>query len=190
LSNFCDILSRLVLIVVVAGVIQVKAGEVKEASVTYEKGVYRLVFNVVIDAELNKVRTIVTDYPHLYQLSQMLTQSTLMDTPKDQPPRRLLVAHVCWLIFCREIRAVEDIETANDVINTRLVPEQCDFKSGSTRWQLSALAERSSRIEFTSDLQPDFWIPPVIGPLLVKRRLMKEALLLIDNIETVASAHD
>ena len=190
MNNLREILARLALILIVGCACPLKAGEVKEASVTYEKGVYRLVFKVVIDADLKKVRTIVTDYQHLYQLSQMLTQSTLMDTPKDRPPRRLLVARVCWLIFCREIRAVEDIETAGDVINTRLIPEQCDFKSGSTRWQLSALAERSSRVEFTGDLQPDFWIPPVIGPLLVKHRLMKEALLMIGNIETVAAAYD
>jgi hypothetical protein len=180
---------RLALLLLVVCNQTASAGEVHASNVAYADGVYRLAFDVVIDAELDAVLAIVTDYERLERLSEMLIESTLIETPAGAPLRRMLVARTCLLIFCRSLRVVEDIEAAENVIVTTIVPEQSDFRSGGTRWVLTALDERRCRIEFTGVEEPDFWIPPVLGPLLVKRRLLKEARLVISNIEA-AAAHD
>ena len=43
-------------------------------------------------------------------------------------------------------------------------------------------------MRFRYVMEPDFWIPPIIGPLLIKRSLLREAEYTIDRIEALASA--
>jgi hypothetical protein len=35
-------------------------------------------------------------------------------------------------------------------------------------------------------VEPDFWIPPLIGPWLIKRKLLSETLETVDNLEQLA----
>jgi hypothetical protein len=40
-----------------------------------------------------------------------------------------------------------------------------------------------SRIKLYSELEPAFWIPPLIGPYLIKQKMMSEAKKTIKRIE-------
>lgn len=181
---------RLAIILLIAFNQSLSAGQVNHSSVDYKAGVYSLSLDVEIDAAFEIVRLIVTDYASLDQLSNMLIESAMISSPDDKLKRRLLVVRTCILFFCRNVRMVEEIEeVGSDVIITTIIPEQSDFKSGQTRWTLTELDDHRSRIELNGIQEPDFWIPPLIGPLLVKRKLLKEALELIDNIETMTK-HD
>ena len=164
------------------------AGQVNYSSVEYEAGVYSLSFEMDIDAALEKVRALVTDYDNLANLSRMLVESEIISAPGDPVKLRLLVVRACVLFFCRDMRMVEGIEEPEeDVIVTTVIPEQSDFKSGMTRWQLTGLADRKTRIAFSCREEPDFWFPPIIGPLIVKHRLLREAEVIINNIETISA---
>ncbi|MEA2079826.1 MAG: hypothetical protein U9P00_08215, partial [Pseudomonadota bacterium] len=50
-------------------------------------------------------------------------------------------------------------------------------------WQEAA----GTRILMRSELAPDFWIPPLLGPWLIKRELRAEALQTMHNLERVAA---
>lgn len=182
--------TRLAIIMLIAFNQSLSAGQVNHSSVDYKAGVYSLSLDVEIDAAFETVREIVTDYANLDQLSNMLIESAMISSPDDKFKRRLLVARTCILFFCRNVRMVEDIEeVGSDVIITTIIPEQSDFKSGQSQWRLTELDNQRSRIEFKGTQEPDFWVPPLIGPILVKRKLLKEALKLIDNLEIMAK-HD
>jgi len=176
--------TRLSLLLALVLSMQAGAGNIQSASVDYKAGVYSLSFNVVIDAELDSVRAIVTDYARFDQLSEMVIESALLDTPHADQERRLLVIRPCILVFCRDLRMVEDVTVeGHDRIATTVVPDQSDFKSGKTHWQLTGVDRQHTRIEFYGYEEPGFWIPPLFGPVLVQRRLLKEAMTIITNIE-------
>jgi hypothetical protein len=181
---------RLALLLLIIGSGPLPAGEVNHSGVTYQAGVYSLEFDVVIEAELDTVRGYVTDYANLDQLSELIIESELLEPPATDSKRRLLVVRPCILFLCRNLRVVEDItEVRPDQIVATVVPALCDFKSGETRWQLAAADSRHTRIEFQGSVEPGFWVPPLLGPALVKRRLLKEAMQIIQNIE-YRSVHD
>ena len=181
---------RLVVFILLVVTRTLTAGEVQHASVEYQAGIYSLSFEVVINAEFDTVRAIVTDYAKLDQLSDMVIKSTLLNMPDSENQRRLLVIRACLLVFCRNLKVVEDVVTAGpDQFVATVVPESSDFKSGMTRWQLTRVDKQRTRIEFEGYEEPGFWIPPLLGPVLVKRRLLKEAMAVMNNIELLAK-HD
>ena len=42
--------------------------------------------------------------------------------------------------------------------------------SGNSRWSLVDKGDHT-RVTYYMEMQPDFWIPPVIGPFLIRRFL-------------------
>ena len=166
----------------------ISAGEVIQSSVDNDAGIYRISFVVEIDKDIDTVRKVVTDYANLARLSDMLIESRVYSVPDDKLKQRLLVARVCLLFICRQVRMVERIEPIGpDVIVTTVIPELSDFKSGQIRWRLTKLTDQRTRLEFFGEEQPDFWIPPVIGPLLIKHILHREAFIITTNIENLSA---
>ena len=63
---------------------------------------------------------------------------------------------------------------------------QSDLRHGYARvdmWQES----EGTRILIRSEVEPDFWIPPLIGPWVIKKKLRSEALETVRNLERFVS---
>ncbi len=162
------------------------AGDIQSMEVEYENGVYRLDFDVIIDADLEAVRAIVSDYNQLSRLTDILIESTVLPSPDPDLIRRRMVTRACLLFFCMEAVAVEDVREMGIFILTTIIPEQSDFKSGTTEWQLTESDNGKSRITFHGEQEPAFWLPPVVGPLWLKGKLEREAEKTIERIEALA----
>lgn len=67
----------------------------------------------------------------------------------------------------------------------RIIPKNSDFKSGWMKWQLSEISGKTS-IHFSSELTPNFWVPPFIGPLLIQYKLEDEARYSIQQLEQLS----
>jgi hypothetical protein len=82
---------------------------------------------------------------------------------------------------------VQDVVEAHDgSITAIIIPELSDFSYGTMRlnlWQEVA----GTRILMRSEVAPDFWIPPLLGPWLIKRELHAEAVQTVHNLERVAA---
>lgn len=165
----------------------VEAGQVEDSDVSYHDGVYRVVMAMEINAAYGKVRDIVTDYGNMARLSRLIRKSSLIEAP-DGGIRRRLKCHVCILFFCSNPVIVEDVHKENaNTIDTLVVPELSDFKSGHSQWQITAPDAQHTLVRFEYVLEPDFWIPPLIGPLIMKSVLRGEAKYTINRIEQLAS---
>lgn len=164
-----------------------EAGTVRNSDVRYGDGVYSVEMDMEIEADIDAVRTIITDYAGIHRVSNLLTESSLVEAPEEDGIRRRLVSKICILFFCVESEIVEDVEeVGRDTVLTTVVPELSDFLSGNSRWHIQNLDQEHSLLRFRYDMEPDFWIPPVIGPLLIKRKLLREAEDTIEMIEALA----
>ena len=180
-------LYRLLIIVLILFSQGIAAGQITHASVDHDAGVYNISFDVEIDKDIGTVRSVVTDYANLTQLSDMFIESNVLNSPEDKSRQRLLVASVCFLFICRQVKMMERVEVINrNEFITTVIPQHSDFKSGSIHWRLTKLTDQKTRLVFYGKEQPDFWIPPVIGPLLVKNILLKQAVIIIRNIEKIS----
>ncbi len=163
----------------------VPAGTVRDSEVSHEAGVYRVRMAVEVAAGFEAVRGVITDYANLDRVSPMIKHSTLLDDPGE--PRRELQLEFCVLFFCFQPRMVERVqEHGSEMVVTTVIPEHSDFRSGQTRWQIRALEPGRTLIRFDTTVAPDFWIPPLIGPLMLAHKLQREAQLTIENIEVLA----
>ncbi len=66
------------------------------------------------------------------------------------------------------------------------MPEQSEFKSGTTVWHIDALGERS-RVVYDSNMEPDFYIPPVVGNFMAKKSIRSEITISFKNLERIAN---
>ena len=51
----------------------------------------------------------------------------------------------------------------------QVVPGAGDIKAGRADWRFSAEGENTTRMVFDAEIEPDFWVPPLIGPYLIAR---------------------
>ena len=164
------------------------AGEVDKTDVKYSNGTFFLDFNALIDARYETVHTVVTDYDRLHELSDAVLESVVLGTPRPREKRVRFLAQVCLLVFCfKKSLVVDVIEDPEGVFSARVVPELCDFNAGHGTWRFSAADALHTRVQYLGEHSPAFWIPPVIGPYLIKRKLIREAMETIQKVETITA---
>ena len=164
----------------------VSAGTIERLEAGHADNRYTLSFEVVLDAERDKVWRIMTDYENLPRLSKVITESHILKTEHSLQHRVDVTFHACILIFCKTMKKVVDIQVwpQNDIIVIG-DPALSDFSYSVERWRVSAEGNRT-RLYYTAEMVPDFFIPPVIGPWLVKSFLQKEIKATAIQVEALA----
>lgn len=164
----------------------VHCGEIQAVSVSHKDGVYTLDLDIIVTSRFEPVYELVTDYDRLKRISEVLVETSLLSEADAEIKRRRLVTRICILFFCFKAKMVEDVWEEETGIITKIIPEQSDYEYGKTEWHINVVDDEHSRIHLFSELKPDFWIPPFIGPFLMKQKMMSEAKKTINRIEELA----
>jgi hypothetical protein len=147
--------------------------DIKTIDVAHQGDRYTVAFDVRLDGDVATVRRLLTDYAHLDRLSDTVTQSTIVGGAPGSP-RLALAIRACVLVFCRTLHKIEDVRAdANGDIETRAVPDLSDFSYAIERWQISADG-KTTRLRYAAQSIPKFFVPPVIGPLVIKYKIRQE----------------
>ncbi len=95
--------------------------------------------------------------------------------------RLFMTLHACVLFFCKTMRQ-EQIMTATatgngGVVRSELVPQGSDFRQGHGLWRVAPCAsgDPASCLSVRIEVVPSFWVPPVIGPWLIREKLREQA---------------
>jgi hypothetical protein len=178
----------LVLVLVLAAPFSI-AGEILDSHVGTHEGHYLLRIDMLIDAEPERVRRLLTDYAHLDRLSQSITRSELLAS--NAPHYRVkVITDGCVMFFCRELVQVQEVsELPNGYITVTVIPEMSDFAYSRNVWRIRTLNDQT-RVTYSSDLVPDFWIPPLFGKAIFKNKLLEESHQVIENLERLANLPD
>ena len=159
------------------------ASEAVETNVTHDAGVYTLTLNAGIDAPINNVRDMLTAYDHLERVNPAVKESSVMYTFGPRSHRVYTRIEACVAFFCKRLLQVWDVkETPGGDIMATIVPEASNFKSGHAYWILREVNGKT-RLHFTTVIEPSFWVPPLIGPWLIRNTLRRESLESIENLE-------
>ncbi len=162
------------------------AGKVYMASANHQSGVYLVEVDALVNVPEPRVRELLTDYNDLGKINPAIEVSEIIKTREPGDYRVRTVTEACVRFYCKRIHQVQDVIEASDGSVTAIViPELSDFRSGYARlnlWQEPG----GTRVLIRSEVEPDFWIPPLIGPWLIKRKLRSEALETVHNLEQVA----
>ena len=157
-------------------------------TLTVDKNGSRYTFTSVtfVDAPVEPVYEILVDYDRFDRLSSAITESRFLDPDSDGTPRVFTRTRGCLLFYCKTMDRVERLESVpNSEIVATVLPEQSDVKYGRARWLLASEGD-GTRIDYVMEFEPDFWVPPLIGPLIIKSRLRSGGAKVIDRIEMFA----
>lgn len=165
------------------------AGEVLESTVAHEGNRYTLSLRVRIAAPRADVHRVITDYRNLAAINPDIEESLLLGISPDGEATVRTVINVCILVFCKRVKQLQRVrETGAHRIEAVIIPQGSDFSAGDTRWELSAPTAASTELLFTQSFEPDFWVPPVIGPWLIRSKLESEVMETARYIETLQAA--
>jgi hypothetical protein len=165
------------------------AAEVVHLAVNDRHGVYQLALAAILDAPTDDVRHIITDYAHIYRIDPSIVESRIMKAPDASVTRVRTLINDCVLFVCHPILRVEDVhEVGDNDIYSVVVPQLSNVRSGTEHWQIFPIGEKT-RINYNSTLQPDFYVPPLIGNPIIEEKIRAETLICFNNIERLAQIH-
>ena len=157
-----------------------------ETEVFEQDGVYHIKMSAAIKAPPEYVRYVLADYDHIYRLSTSIIESEVLPANLDgekQVRTRLLL---CTSVFCTEAERVDIVRMlASGDLEAEIVPDLSEFKSGKATWQITPLDDHSFLV-YEAVLEPDFFIPPLVGTRLVIENLRKEFTKTFKVIEKIA----
>jgi hypothetical protein len=175
----------LLLIPFVAG-----AGEIVESSVALDSGVYSIEVLVRIEAPQEVVYRAITDYDHLTEINSSIVESYIVETHGAGRSSVYTRIRLCVMFFCKQVRQVQDIvEYGNARVKATILPESSDFESGKASWDL-VVADDATFMQFNAEVDPSFWVPPVIGIWLFEREMTRQVLEIAGYMEQQAGARN
>lgn len=164
----------------------VVAGSIERLETAHANGRYTVSFEVVLDAPRDKVWRIMTDYERLPRVSKIITESRVLERQDANRHRVGVTLEACVLFFCKTVKRVVEIaaKPSTDITVTE-DPASPHFRSAVERWRVAAEGA-ATRLNYTAEVVPNFFIPPLIGPPVVKYFLRREIRLTAFEVEALA----
>jgi len=162
--------------------------ELEELSVTELDGEFRLRILSVVDAHVDYVYDVITDYKHAYRINPSITKVEILPSNRNDVVRvRNLSEH--WIgPFRYEIDWVGDITEENyGHLKVNTISELSSFESGYATWELQSQGDRTL-VHYNSRMNPDFFVPPLIGTHIVISHIKRVTLDTFNRIECFAKA--
>ena len=149
---------------------------------------YRVVADTHLDAPPAAIYKVVLDFDgdRYQRISEIYKESSYLPPDSDGTPLVYTRVEGCLLRYCRSMSRVERLEVVTpQFIRSRTVPERSDFKYSLSEWTFEP-EDGGTRLTYLMEMEPNFWLPPFVGPWFLKRTLVKGAPKAIDQIELLA----
>ena len=160
--------------------------DLRDVTVEKEEKRYRLTSETRFDASVPDLYRVLTDYNLFTEISSVFVESRNLRALSNGKPRYYTRMEGCMLLFCKSfVRVGELTLTPHSEIVALADPEESDFKYSQERWQLRADGE-GTILKYEFELEPSFWVPPVIGTYVMKRALRAGGADAVDRIEALA----
>ncbi len=175
-----------VLLLALVGVSRAMALDIDDVHITKQGRAYQVQMTFGVAAPVNQVMAVLTDYGFPDRLNPKVTKKEVISRQRGITRVRTEIRS-CVFIFCKDVGLTQDVTVVADTIQADIVPDESDFRSGYFRWSVSSSDNGGSHIAFEAVMEPDFFIPPLIGGFIVRKSLRQEILATAKNLETEAT---
>lgn len=159
------------------------AADIRSIQMLHEDGRYTVHAETFLTAAPQLVYSVLLDYDNFSRLSESITESRWLDDTSNHLPLAYTRIDSCVAFFCRKLEKVETVELIGErEIRTAALPGRSDFRYHRARWRVAA-AEGGSIIYYELEMEPDFWVPPLVGPWAIKRKASQSALKIAERLE-------
>ena len=159
-----------------------------EGDVSVDKRGRAYVINMSFDVPANvyQVKSVLTDYRNPGRLTSTVSGREIIGQ-QDGLIRVSTELRGCALIFCKTMKLIQDVRVSHDLIRADVVPQGSDFRSGYLLWSVSGNASGKSHVVLEAVMEPDIFVPPLIGGLLIRHVLERHAIEIARNLEIEAA---
>jgi hypothetical protein len=168
------------------------AAAIDELDVKRQRGRYSLEAEATLAATPESIYAVLTDFDdNAYsRISRAYKESRYLEPAADGTPLVYTRMEGCALWHCMVLERTERLETdAPRWIKSTTLPEGSNFKFSTSEWVLERDGE-NTKMTYKLEMEPDFFVPPVIGPWYFKRTLSQGGLRAVTRIERLARELD
>ena len=163
-----------------------QAAELLDVQVDLQDKRYRLYSEVQFEVGPKALYDLLIDYEKFERFTSAIVESRNVDPDERGRPGFYARMQGCVLLFCKSfIRNGYLLLTPIAEIVAVADPEESDFNFSRERWQLIPDGTGTLMI-YDFEMEPAFWVPPVIGPYFIQRTLRRGAHRAVDRIEALA----
>ena len=148
--------------------------------------------DALVQAPLAAVVAVVHDYDRLDRILPLVVESRFLGPAGDGVARVYTLMRGCLLFVCREAPHTIDVRRVHGGWSSGItVPELSRVRRGQFSWRLDQEGEASEpvRVQIYGYVEPDFSVPRLLGPPLVRMWVRSELRDSIARIERAASAY-
>ena len=168
------------------------AATIDGLDVSRHQGRYSLVADTRLDATPESVYAVLTDYAdnRFGRISNAYKESRFLEPDADGTPMIFTRMEGCVLWRCMSLQRTERLETeAPYRIKSITIPERSNFKHSTSEWLLERDGD-GTKMAYKLEMEPDFAVPPVVGPWYLKRTLSQGVVRAVPRIERLARQLD
>lgn len=164
------------------------AAEIRSLELTRDEDKYLVASDVFMTAPPGAVFDVLIDYENFHRLSSAFKETRFIEPIVDGRGLVFLHMEVCVLFFCKDVKLVEEIRVESDMrVAVTILPEQSDLNYGWSSWEVSPSDDGGSLVRYELEMQPGFWVPPVIGPMIMKKVARSRGLRAARRVEAIAA---
>lgn len=179
----------LVASVALAGV-PARGADLLDVSVEKEGERYTMASRTYFEAPPEAVFRVLSDYDRFERISSIFEDVRFIAPAGDGTPRAFTLLKGCVLFFCKTIERIEELHfTPHSRIVAEVEPEHSDFAYGRTEWRFIPSGS-GTEVHYRMEMEPGFWVPPLIGPYIMKRSFRSDAVEALNRIEALALSPD
>lgn len=149
-------------------------------------GALSIDLQALVRAPAKRVGRLLSNYDGLARLVPIVTESRRM--PGGPPGTQRVHTRVrgCVLFICASLVNVIDVTHEHEgAYRAVTVPALSDFKSGDVTWSYEP-SGRYTLLRFHARLKPELWLPPLIGPFLIERKIRGQLIQGVRHLEEEA----
>ncbi|MEX0975856.1 MAG: SRPBCC family protein [Woeseia sp.] len=166
------------------------AAELRDIEVERDEDRYRLVSEAWFAASPEDMYRVLSDYDLFEKFTSAFVEARNIEPDEQGRPRFFARMEGCVLLFCKSFVRRGHLELApHSEIVAVVDPAVSDFKYCHERWRLVRDGD-GTLLVYTFEMEPGFWVPPVIGPYVIMRTLRDGGRDAIDRIEALAQGRE
>jgi hypothetical protein len=154
--------------------------------VDYVDGRYSMESVMWFDAGVDETYAVFSDFDLSTEFSGAIVEARNLEPDAQGRPGYYIRNRACILFFCKSVVRQGHVESRDKrLLQAFTDASRSDFRFCEESWEFVE-ENGGTRVRYTLLMEPDFWIPPGIGPYMIKRKLKSDGSEALGRIEALA----
>ena len=178
--------TQVTVLLLAASVLTAGAAEMRSVEVDRVDKRYVMRSEVHFAASVEAVYSVFANYDLSTQFSGAIVESRNIEAEDGGRPGFYIRNRGCVLFFCTSFERYGYVEREPyKIIRASVDPARSDFYLSNESWRFKREG-KGTVVTYDLEFEPKFWVPPFIGPYVIKRKLANDGGDAVERIESIA----